>query len=224
MSILIEPKQLAAGLGRCTVIDLRSTQDYDTAHIQGAVSLPADFNAGAAPFKTTVGYPDPVSWAAALGGCGVCNDSVIVAYDDGDSGRAAARFWFVARQYGHRSGVYILNGGFDAAAKYLPITTDAPRIVPAIYTPIETPGNLLDLNDILPNFDRLIFLDVRSYEEYIGTDLRNNPRGGHIRGAILLDMKNFFADAPGQSFASPKKLEQTMTQLGIRKTDYLVTY
>jgi len=216
---LINAKELRDNLAQYTIVDLRSKREYDTAHILGAVSLPA----GDAPFKTTIGPPDVATWASSLGRCGITHDTPLVVYDDGASGRAVARFWYVAKYYGH-SNVFILNGGFGAALGMLPTSTDAPQVTPAIYTPVLTLGYILDLRGAMDNYGKATFLDVRSPEEYAGTELRGNPRGGHIPGAILAVMDNFFADAPGQSFADPKKLAQTMANLGMRKSDFIITY
>ena len=219
MSILINAQDLSDNFERHTIIDLRSKKAYDTAHIMGAVSLPA----GDTPFKTPLGIPAEVQWAAFLGGCGVHNNSKIVAYDDGASGRAAARFWYISKHYGHAD-VLILNGGFPTAAGILPISTDVSEVKPAMYTTKVTPGYILELGGILENYSKATFLDVRSLEEFAGSNLRGNPRGGHLRGAILAEMDNFFSDAPGQSFASPIKLADAMNNLGVRKEDFIVTY
>ena len=216
--MLINAKDLLANFDQYKIIDLRSKAEYDAAHIKGAVSL----HAGDAPFKIGAGFPSDVQWAMLLGSRGVGNDAKIVAYDDGASGRAVARFWYIAKHYGHED-VFILNGGLHVSAD-LPLTTDVPEIIPAIYTINTTLNYIIGKDGILANFDEITFLDVRSPEEFAGTDLRDNPRGGHLRGAISVVMDNFFADMPGQSFASPEKLAQTINNLGVRKEDFIVTY
>ena len=219
MKILISAKELLDNFDRYTIIDLRSKQEYSIAHIEGAVSLPA----GDAPFKTGAELVAGAGWAAALGRCGITRNTGLVVYDDGASGRAVARFWYAAKHYGHED-VLILNGGFGAAAGILSISADVPEITPAIYTTEVTPGYILDLDGVLANYDRATFLDVRSPEEFMGSDLRGNPRGGHIRDAVLAVMDNFFADEPGQSFANPMKLAQAVNNLGVSKEDFIVTY
>ncbi|MCL2574633.1 MAG: rhodanese-like domain-containing protein [Defluviitaleaceae bacterium] len=217
--ILIDSNELLVNIGQYTIIDLRSKAEYDTAHIEGAVSLPV---ADALLKTEDGGFPAADEWAVIMGGLGICDDTKIVAYDDGVSGRAVARFWYVAKHYGHRE-VRILNGGFGAAAG-LAISHSVTEIMPAVYTPKATSGYLLELDGVLKNLDDAALLDVRSTEEYLGGELRGNPRGGHIRGAKLVTMDNFFADAPHQSFASPEKLAQTMDNLGIHKQDLIVAY
>jgi len=219
LKILISASDLRKNFEKYTIVDLRSKQEYDTAHIKGAVSLPV----GDAPLKTDDGgFPSAGNWAGLLGGLGITRDAKIVAYDDGKSGRAVARFWYVAKYYGHGE-VLILNGGFSAATA-LPMSADAAKITPSIYATNITEGYIFGLNEVLENYGKMKFLDVRTMEEFTGDDLRDNPRGGHLRGAILAPVDNFFADAPGQSFASPDKLAQAMTRLGIRKEDFIVTY
>ena len=219
MKILINAKEMLDDFDRYILIDLRSKSEYGAAHISGAVSLPADD----APFKDGAKLVTETAWAALLGSCGITRDTALVAYDDGASGRAVARFWYVAKHYGHRD-VFILDGGYPAASGILPTTADVPYVVPAIYATKVTQGYFIGLDEILMNYDRITFLDVRSPEEFVGDDLRDNPRGGHLRGAILAVMDNFFADTPGQSFASPKKLAQVINNLGMRKKDLIITY
>ena len=219
MKILIGAKELADNFKQYTIIDLRSKQEYDAAHIEGAVSLPA----GDVPFKAGVELVAKADWAAALGRCGITRDTKLVVYDDGASGRAVARFWYAAKHYGHGD-VLILNGGFGAAAGVLPVSADVPEVMPAIYATKVTPGYILNLDGVLANYDRAVFLDVRTPEEFMGSDLRGGPRGGHIRGAVLAVMDNFFADKPGQSFANPIKLAQAVNELGVGKEDFIVTY
>jgi len=217
--ILISANELLDNFGQYIIIDLRSKQEYDTAHIMGAVSLPV----GDAPLKTADGgFPSVAEWVALMGRLGITRDAKIVAYDDGKSGRAVARFWHVAKHYGHKD-VLILNGGFGAMAG-LPMSIDMPKFTPSIYAVNITQGHIFGLDDILANYDKIKFLDTRSIEEFTGEDLRGNPRGGHLRGATLVSVDNFFADACGQSFASPDKIVQMMNRLGVRKEDFIVTY
>jgi len=217
--ILINASELLDNFGQYIIIDLRSKQEYDTAHIIGAVSLPV----GDAPLKAADGgFPSATEWATLMGCLGITCDAKIIAYDDGKSGRAVSRFWYVAKHYGHED-VLILNGGF-ATASGLPMSTDIPNIIPAIYNAKTIDWHILSLDDILIDYDEIRFLDIRTMEEFIGEDLRGNPRGGHLRGAILAPVDNFFADVYGQSFASPERVVQMMNSLGIRKEDFIVTY
>ena len=222
MRILIDAKELLDNPDRCTLLDLRGKNEYDTAHISGAVSLPA----GNLPFKAGVGLITETDWAALLGGCGIgSRDAKIVAYDDGTTCRGVARFWHVAKHYGHGD-VFILNGGFPAASGVLPLShlAEATYVTPAVYTTKVTPGYFINLDDILANHGKFKLLDTRAPEEYDGSNRYGNPRGGHIHGATLAVMSNFFSDELGQSFANPTKLAQTMNNLGIRKSDFIVAY
>jgi thiosulfate/3-mercaptopyruvate sulfurtransferase len=219
LRIQISASDVLQNFDRYTIIDLRSKGEYGAGHIAGAISLPA----GDLPFKTGAELISGADWAALLGSRGVGNGAKILAYDDGASGRGVARFWYVAKHYGHED-VLILNGGFAAAAGILPVTARVPEVAPVAYTTKVTPGYLIGLKDILANYEKITFLDVRSPEEFVGDNLRGNPRGGHIRGAILAVMDHFFADAPGQSFASPHKLAHTINNLGAGKKDLIVAY
>lgn len=218
VKILISASELKKDFDQYTIVDLRMGAAHSAGHIAGAISLPV----GDPPLKDGTGFIDKADWAALLGNRGVSSDSKIVAYDDGTTGRAVARFWYIAKHYGHKD-VFILNGGFGAAGG-LPISSFAQKATPAKYVARTTPGYLFDIDQILENYDKITFLDTRTIEEFVGTELRGNPRGGHIRGAIFAAMDNFFADEAGQSFANPKKLAQTIHNMGVRKEDFIVAY
>jgi len=219
MKILISANELLDNLSQYTIIDLRSESAYGAGHIAGAISLPV----GNIPLKSGAQIVTETNWASYMGSCGVRSEDTLLVYDNGITSRAVSRFWYVAKYYGHEN-VFILNGGFDAARDIVPVTEDVPEIIPAIYTPKVTQGYILDLNGVMINRDNAVLLDVRSVEEFSGSDRYGNPRNGHINGAVLAVLGNFVPDEPGQSYANPEKLAHSMNKLGVQKEDFIIAY
>ena len=118
---LIEAEELAASLGEpaLCIIDCRfdlarpayGRSAYADEHVPGA--LYADLNRDlSAPVTATSGrhpLPEPEEFAARLRGWGVNRNSLVVAYDDGNS-MYAARLWWMLRWLGHDH-VRVLDGG-----------------------------------------------------------------------------------------------------------------
>ena len=86
---------------------------YDAAHLAGAIFIDADSelsSPGEGPGRHPV--PSPAKLAAVLGGNGIGDDHVVVAYDDA-GGSIAARLWWLYRHYGHDGQCAILDGGIE---------------------------------------------------------------------------------------------------------------
>lgn len=58
-------------------------------------------------------------------------------------------------------------------------------------------------------------LDVRSADEFAGTDLRGNPRGGHVPGARNIDWRLFMDRAHPEYTKSPEELEELLAVRGV---------
>lgn len=135
--------------------------------------------------------PDPQLFADGMAAFGANDDTLIVAYDAGDS-MFAARLWWLLRWIGHET-VRVLNGGLQAwIDEGHPLSTETP----------ESPRGTLGLRrramptvtytDVLANVEsqerRLV--DARSPDRYRGENETIDPEGGHIPGAL----NRFFKD------------------------------
>ncbi|MBI3751937.1 MAG: sulfurtransferase, partial [Chloroflexi bacterium] len=104
---------------------------YDAGHIPRAIHLDLDADlsdpAGfGAPGRHPL--PDPAAFEARMAAAGVGDDTLVVAYDDG-GGWVASRLWWMLDNLGHRGGVALLDGGWQAwLAAILPTSTDVPTV------------------------------------------------------------------------------------------------
>ncbi|MCL2396936.1 MAG: rhodanese-like domain-containing protein [Defluviitaleaceae bacterium] len=214
MKILITARELAENITEYLILDARNREEYEKSHIQGAVHIPGD-----PLLKEGDDFMSRANFTAMMGRLGITNACKIVVYDDGN-GRAPARFWFVAKHYGHGD-IFVLDGGWPAAV-YLPQSTEEPAPSPADYTTAITPGYIVSTQDILDGLGSIKILDVRTLEEYTGIDLYGNPRGGHIPGAINVSHTKFLDASPARYFIDTDKITSIMDNAGINKKDFIV--
>ena len=117
---LTSPEELAAELGRVTVLDVRYLQggppgreQHEAGHVPGAAYVDLDEDLADPPGAGgRHPLPDPARFEAAMRRAGVRDDRPVVVYDDWQ-GRAAARAWWLLRHHGHRD-VRVLDGGWTA--------------------------------------------------------------------------------------------------------------
>ena len=194
-----EVRDLAAA--GAILIDARSPEEYATAHLPGAINLPgADLRTpsvspGAGDsqyvFLDDAGSVDVARYEQIFGEAGLTETDDVIVYGN-HAGKADGSVpAMLLDGLGHRGTIRFFDGialsewykaGFEVEtiANTLPATT---------YTAAPRDGFVWTLNDVLAHVDdrSAIFYDTRSAEEYSGSDLRKNARGGHIPGALHAD-------------------------------------
>ena len=215
MKIVVSAAEVAQNLAEYLIIDARSREEFDASHIMGAVHLP-----GNPHLKNDNVVISQKEFADVMSKIGADASSKILVYDDGN-GRSPARFWVVAHHYGHRN-VHILDGGWPAAA--LPKSNTPRDIAPTSYTADSADGYITTTGQILDNFDKIKLLDVRTLDEYEGRNLVDNPRGGHIQGAINIDFTRLMMPDDNEYFIPHDDIHAIMAAAGISKEDALVCY
>lgn len=206
------------------VIDCAAVEAYRRAHIPGAVGLPPiNPYIKDASDETYVMPPD--AFAELMGRLGVGDDTLVVTYDD-NSSLLAARLWWVLQHYGHVN-AKVLNGGWH---KWLhegrPVTTHATHAAPATFTPRTDAGVLCTLDhlrDLVGASDARI-LDVRSIEEFNGTNARGNKRSGHVPGAAYIEWLDFVTRDDRRVFKPAAEIRQMLERAGISPEQEVVTY
>ena len=157
---------------------------YDSGHLPGAVFLDADrelSSPGEGPGRHPV--PSAAKLAAVLGGRGIGDEHLAVAYDDA-GGSIAARLWWLYRHFGHDGRCAVLDGGIRAWTDAgLPLSTDRPDHPTATWTPREPRDDLVGTDAVAGARDALL-VDARAGERYRGEIEPIDPRPGHIPGAI----------------------------------------
>ena len=164
--------------------------DFEAGHIPGAVWVDLETQLAGPP---GVGGRHPLPTVAifedAMRSIGVCQDSLVVAYDAANS-QAAARLWWLLTDAGHGD-VKVLDGGFAAwRAAGLPAVS-GPNVRAARGDFIAHPGQRpqLTATEIIARLgrpDAPTLIDVRTSERYVGENEPLDPVAGHIPGAINL--------------------------------------
>jgi len=186
---------LAANPQDVLVIDVRSASLYNAGHIPGAIRNTVSLNSttpSATGSAGTLGLTQAefVTLADTLG---ITPSTKVVAYDT-DSSSSVGRFVWTLLRYGHKN-VTVLNGGYQKwVAEGRPTATTAtlPTASTTSYTVTSTTDIDVSADYVLSKINTPGYLiwDSRSVLEYIGYDLRSNPRGGHIPYAVNLDWTN----------------------------------
>jgi thiosulfate/3-mercaptopyruvate sulfurtransferase len=223
--LLAEPEWLAEHIDDpdVRVIDCATVEAYRRAHISGAVGLPVHIYVKDPSDETFVMPPD--QFAALMGRLGVGDDTTVVTYDD-NNGLVATRLWWVLNYYGHTK-AKVLNGGWHRwQNEGRPVTTHATHPQPASFSVRANEELICRLPDLKAAIDnpKIQILDVRTDEEWLGTNDRGNKRRGHVPGAIHLEWLNFVSKDDRRVFLPADELRSMLTKAGIRPDAEVHTY
>ena len=197
---VVEAKDVLAG--GFHLLDARPEADYRAGHVAGAVRVsPADWDRIIKGGNGGIGSVE--DWNAAIGAVGVDGSRLVAIYDDGKA-TDAARIWFILQYFGVPAAV--VNGNWPALRAALGdrLQTAASEPVAAAFSGRPGAGAVGfkqrgDLREELGSGVQVF--DARTQAEYDGKDVRNNPRGGHLPGAVrvghtdLLDGSGRLLDA-----------------------------
>jgi thiosulfate/3-mercaptopyruvate sulfurtransferase len=187
---------------------------YDAGHIPGAAYLDVNDDLAAPP---GVGgrhpLPDPERFVAAVRRAGIARSSQVVAYDDGP-GTAAARLWWLLRDYGHDD-VLVLDGGLAAwTAAGRQVSTEPVDPSPGDWD--GSPGRQPVVEaDGVPDLARDgVLLDVRAAQRFRGELEPIDPVAGRVPGAVNAPLTGN-TDELGR-FLSDDELRRRFESLGVR--------
>lgn len=206
---------------RICLVDLRSPDDYAAGHIPGAVSGSAALlNHSEPPMGGLMPKPDAVN--ALFEQIGANLGDQIVAYDGG-KGTAAARLMWVMDAYGYEVGSWLSGGFADWVAQELPVTSDTPATTPGDLNLTLVGDNVISAEQLMENLSSasVKVLDVRSANEYAGTDIRS-ARGGHVPGAHHLEWTTQLDD--NGCLLNDELLQAQLDSAGVSKDDTVIVY
>jgi thiosulfate/3-mercaptopyruvate sulfurtransferase len=168
---------------RWRLIGVPGRLSYDEGHVPGAVFVDLETDLAAPPGPGRHPLPSPSAFEAAMRRCGVSASREVVVYDDADAS-SAARAWWLLRYFGHPA-VRVLDGGYAAwTALGLPVSTDAPDVVPGDFVAVPGGMPVLDAAGALRVATDGVLLDARSAERYRGENEPIDPVAGHVPGAV----------------------------------------
>ncbi|MCF6377607.1 sulfurtransferase [Nocardioides KLBMP 9356] len=224
---LISPDELAAGLDRVTVLDVRylmggppGEEQHRAGHVPGAAYVDMDRDLAGPP---GVGgrhpLPDEARFTEAMRRAGVRADRPVVAYDDWQ-GRGAARAWWLLRHHGHPD-VRVLDGGWSAwVAAGLPVETGEVRSTTGDFVvaadkqmPVIGPDDVLGVG---------VLVDARAAERWSGAVEPVDPVAGRIPGAVNVPTTENL-DADGR-FRSVDELRAAYARVGADTAGSVAAY
>lgn len=224
--LLIETEELAKILNQPNVrlIDAVEPASYQRAHIAGAVNI---FYLDLAKLDERKKTGFPLSQAEAekiFGEAGIDADTQVIVYDGGE-GPSASGVWFVLDFFGHKN-VRILNGGLRKWLKENRLVTqDVPTPEKKKFAAKPNAERVTTRAWVEKNLrgKDVVIVDTRSFNEYIGKDVRPGAsRGGHVPGATHLEWTKFSDKV--NTFKTADQIEKALNQRGITKDTKVVTY
>jgi thiosulfate/3-mercaptopyruvate sulfurtransferase len=168
-------------------------EEYQKNHIPGAYFLDLEKDLSAPVRKHGGRHPLPSIevFVQTLSKVGIDSSKQIIMYDD-QGGAMASRLWWMLKYVGHTNAAILEEGFSNWKKKGYPTTTEIPQ---ATYTTFvaDIQENMIatmeEVKEKLGN-DRVLLLDSRSEERYLGVKEEVDPVAGHIPGAILENWQN----------------------------------
>jgi thiosulfate/3-mercaptopyruvate sulfurtransferase len=199
-------------------------EDYDSAHIPGAVFFDID---DIAQPGTSLPHmiPPPELFARKMEALGIGDDDRVVAYDSAGLS-SAGRAWWMLRLFGHH-GVAILDGGLPKwRADGRPTNTAVPSPPQRHFTAVFDPSLVRDKKALLENLSAHAeqVVDARSSGRFDGTAEETRPglRRGHIPGSRNLPYDRV-TDQNTRELRNPEELTMIFRSAGVRLDRPIVT-
>jgi thiosulfate/3-mercaptopyruvate sulfurtransferase len=196
--------------------------DYDAGHVPGARWLPWPAYTMAQNGLSTEMPPSAVL-DSVLEMIGVADDSRIVIV--GTVIQNTARLFFTLDYLGLSDRTSLLDGGIDAwRAERRPVEKSAPNVARTSLTVRPNAAKLVDASWLSSNLQNpsVTVLDARVPEFYGGFSSNNNPRPGHVPGALNIPFS--WLTSEFSTFREPAKLARLFEQAGVKKGSKVVTY
>ena len=218
-------KKTDLGEGRQKAEYLAASEEYDEAHVPGAVYVDwtRDITDPDDPVPAQVASPD--RFAEAMGSLGIGDDTHVVVYDHA-GGQFATRLWWALTYYGHDA-VSVLDGGWAKwTAEGRPTTTRVPEPGPSVFTPEPRAGWRREAEDLLAaGGDDALVLDARDKGQYTGAVVRQPGLAGHVPGAAHLHADSLF-DPESGTFLPDEELARRLGEAGVSedKEEPVVAY
>ncbi len=219
-------KRKDLGNGRQEAQYLAAREEYDEAHIPGAVYVDwtRDITDPVDPVPVQVAPPG--RFAALMGSLGVGDETHVVVYDHA-GGQFATRLWWALTYYGHDR-VSVLDGGWRKwTAENRPTTAEVPVIKPVVFTPRPRPEWRADAEEVLAASQKgdALILDARDEGQYTARVARGHGRGGCVPGARHLHA-DALLDPESGTFRPDEELAEKLRGAGVLedKNEPIVAY
>jgi thiosulfate/3-mercaptopyruvate sulfurtransferase len=200
------------------LVDTRSEREYSEGHIPGAIWLDLS------------GFPNQTDdsglqelrrqLSKKLSGLGITGTEGVVFYEEYTGTKAPRALWFLTYS-GYLNGK-VLHGGISAWREAKFSLSRQPAVRQAKPSAVrENSGVLASADYVLKSIGNpgCVILDVRSQEEYAGTD---SPRTGHIPGATWLEWNELLDSTT--NFRPLAELQTRLSDAGVTPDKEIITY
>lgn len=227
MKNIVTPKWLKENLQseKLVLVDCRFSlmdkeygkRSYEESHIKGAVRIDIETELSA-PVKEHGGrhpLPNVEELKITFENIGISNDSIVVAYDEGDLS-GPARLWWILKYLGHDK-VYVLNGGINVFAEIGGETNSEKIEVKKGKFEVNPNENMrVNMEYVRErlNKENIAIVDCRENIRYVGEFEPVDKKAGHIPGALnyfWMDILNKNEDR--LTIKSEKSLEEHFNKL-----------
>ncbi|NQT65223.1 MAG: sulfurtransferase [FCB group bacterium] len=208
--------------GEVVIVSTRDASDYSSKHIDGAINIDHKSLYKAEGVPSMLKSANEI--AKILGEKGISEKSKIVIYDTG-SNKAAGRLYWIFKYLGVAD-VNILDGHLKGWGKVRgKVTKEATKLSPTTFNPTVNASILADMSYVKEhkNDSNVVLLDVRSEDEFAGTDTdKNIKRYGHIPSATNLEFKAVVNE--DGTIKSKEEIAAAMNAAGITSDKEVVLY
>jgi thiosulfate/3-mercaptopyruvate sulfurtransferase len=199
-------------------------EDYDRAHIPGAVFFDID---DVCEPGTSLPHmiPSPDLFAQKIGALGIGDGDRVVVYDSAGLS-SAGRAWWMLRMFGHQE-VAILDGGLPKwRAEGRPLDVALPSPLPRRFTARYDPSLVRDRQTLVENLAsrREQVVDARAAGRFGGTTPEPRPgmRSGHIPGSRNVPYE-LVTDPRTRQLRSAEELTELFRDAGLALDRPIVT-
>jgi thiosulfate/3-mercaptopyruvate sulfurtransferase len=213
-------KKTDLGGGRQRAEYLAARDEYDEAHIPGAVYVDWTRDITDPDNPVPVQIAPPERFADLMASLGIGDEGRVVVYDHA-GGQFATRLWWALTYYGHDR-TNVLDGGWKKwTAEGRPTTAEVPEPEPAAFTPRPRPEWRREAEEVLAASEdsaigthTIFILDARDEGQYTGALARGEGRAGRVPGAKHLHADSLF-DPESGTFRPDEDLAGKLREAGV---------
>ena len=214
------------GKGNMVVTYAGAKEEYDAAHIPGAVYVDWTTDIVDPDDPVPVQIAPAARFAAWASRVGIGDATHVVVYDH-TGGTIATRVWWDLLYYGYDH-VSVLNGGWKKwAADGMPTSSEMTIVTPATFTPRTRQAMRKTVDEVAAisgarSIRPAQLIDARAPDQYAG-DVVRSGRAGHIPGAINVPAATLFDPTTGE-WKSDDELAVILYTAGVSDAQPTVAY
>ncbi len=205
------------------ILDTDGAPQWERAHIPNSLPVLDHYYKAAEKGRTFIQGPD--EFAKTMSALGISDNSLVIGYDSAGCLYSFRLAWSL-RYYGHKQ-VKVLDGGFPKwLAEGRPLSRTKPSVAPGRFTARPDGSIWAGKDDVMAGIGSkdTVILDVRTDDEWDGSNKRDNVRGGRVPGAVHLEYKNFLTRGDVPTVLPAEDLREILLAHGVTPDKKIITY